>query len=696
RPKKSQKRPSGADDPAGDEGIQTIRVDGQARYSDLLDGGAKLKKASEFEMLERELDRHLKLTSGLLATSVVAGLGFPLLQVAALPGFVYAATPFVSEAYKQVVKERRVGLAVIDAIFMVGMIGMGRFITLSAFGTLYLGSRKALLRSRSRTRDRLTDIFAQRPDSVWVFCDGAEISVPFQDLEVGDVVVVTAGETVPVDGVIVHGNLTIDERALTGESQPADKGAGDEVFASTVIVSGAARVSVSRTGADTVTAQISAVLQQTADRKSTAEQRGERIAEASAVPMVGLGAATLAFLGPSKAFAVMVGTPGYSLRITSPTSVLNFLELTAEQGILIKDGRAFEHLADVDTVIFDKTGTLTEDRLQVHTIHTCGALGADELLRYVATAERKQSHPIALAILDAFQRRRLEPLRIDDSTYEVGYGLRATIANRLVRVGSQRFMEMEQRTIPENLRAAQKPAERAGHTLVYCAIDDEVVGAIELEAVMRPEAMEVIAGLRARDITTYILSGDREVPTRNLAVELGIDHYFAEKLPEDKSDVVAQLRAEGRTVCFIGDGINDAIALQRADISVSLSGATGCAQDAAQIILLDSSLRRVPKMLDLADAQRQNFRTGVVISMLPAGVGILSVYLLGAGVATTSALSILGLLGGGVNAMLPRVRHGERPAPSPSASAIQPGAQDVSSNLRLMPPPETDEESARE
>jgi Cu2+-exporting ATPase len=414
---------------------------------------------------------------------------------------------------------------------------------------------------------------------------------------------------------------------------------------------------VDHTGSDTVAAQISDILSRTVDFKSSGEWQGEHLADKSALPMLALSALTLPLLGPGSAVAILNAYFGYNLRLISPISVLNFLSIASQEGILVKDGKALEVLSQVDTIVFDKTGTLTLEQPHIGQIYTWHDIAADEILAYAAAAESKQTHPIARAIRQEATSRELLVPEIDQASYEVGYGVKTSVADRFIRVGSSRFMEMEGLAIPSQASATQTYCHEHGYALVYVAIGDQLVGGIELHATIRPEAKRVISDLQQRHMAVYIISGDHEKPTQQLAQELAVDHYFAETLPEQKAELIAQLQHEGRSVCFVGDGINDAIALTTADVSISLSGASALAIDAAQIILLDARLDQVTRLFELAKHLDANMKSNLITTVIPGVACIGGVYLLKFGVIATEVLYNLGLVAGVTNAMLPALKY---------------------------------------
>jgi len=319
-----------------------------------------------------------------------------------------------------------------------------------------------------------------------------------------------------------------------------------------------------------------------------------------------LGAAP--FVGLTGTAALFCSNFLINMRILSPLGMLNFLHRASREGALIKDGRSLQTLAQADTVVFDKTGTLTLEQPRVRNIHTFGGTDEDRVLSLAATAEYRQTHPIALAILEEAGARGLNAAEIDEANYKIGYGITVKTGGHEVRVGSQRFMETEETDLPDTFADMSEQSHEQGCSLVCVAADDRLIGAIEMEPAIRPEAEEVIRKLRRHRMTFYIISGDHETPTRKMAEKLGIDHYFAQVLPGDKAELVGKLQEQGRKVCFVGDGINDSIALKKADVSVSMLGASTIATDSAQIVLMDRTLRKLPDLFDISRGFQENMK----------------------------------------------------------------------------------------
>ena len=555
-------------------------------------------------------------------------------------------------------KRGKLHISSLTAFTIATCIVMGYVIPANLIGFVVSVSRKYVMKVKNDTEKDFIDIFKQHPKSVWMLVDQTEVEVPFEALKVGDVVIVHPGEMIPVDGTITEGMASVDQRILTGEAQPVEKEVGDQVFASTIVLNGKILIRMEKAGVDTIVAQIGVILNKTVNVKSDMQLKSEELADRTVIPFLIAGGLTLPILGPMAAVSVINSHIGYRMSVVGPIGVLSFFRILSTKGILVKDGRVLDLLSTVDTVVFDKTGTLTLEQPHVKASHLCSDYTADELLIYAATAEGKQRHPIALAIVEEARARQLNLRKIDDAHYEMGYGLTVTIAQRRVRVGSHRFIEKEGIAIPATIHAVQTSCHEQGHSLVLIAIDDALAGAIELQPTVRPEAATMVKGLRERGIkATYIISGDHETPTRKLANELGIDHFFAQVLPHQKAELIEQLQNEGKVVCYIGDGINDSIALKKAHVSISLSGASTVAQDTAQIIMLNGGLQELCDLFDIGKEFAVNTRNNFWAVVGPCVLCIGGVYFASFGLVTTIVLKQLGLFTGIASALSPLRAH---------------------------------------
>ena len=511
----------------------------------------------------------------------------------------------------------------------------------------------------------------------------------------GDIVVVGTGEVIPVDGVIAEGMALIDQHALTGESTPAEKGAGDRVFASTLMVAGKIFVEVEKAGSETASAKISQILSDTAGYKLTSQHKGERLADKAVIPTLALASLGMATMGPGGAVAILNSDFGTGIRMAAPWPCSRRSPCPPTRAFSSRTAAPWSFMNEVDTVLFDKTGTLTRERPEVGRIIACDEHEANAILRFAAAAEARFAHPIAKAILHAFNNLG-EPLPpIDDSRYHVGYGITVHVEGHTVRVGSKRFMEMEGIAVPEVVIAALEEAHREGSTLVMVGVDDALGGAIELQASVRPEVKAIIEGLRDRGIKHIaIISGDHDAPTRKLAESLGMDRYFAQVLPADKAEFVEKLQKEGRKVCFVGDGINDSIALKKANVSISLRGATSIATDTAQIVFMEEGLSKLCDLRDIARSLDQNVKRSWNLILAPNAFCIFGAFTMGFGVMTSVLTNNVAALAALANGMLPlrRIAEAEALAEASTRTRAPPARPPMKRPSRRPKPSPVDDE----
>jgi heavy metal translocating P-type ATPase len=622
-----------------------------AQIIEILDGA--LTNAEHPDRLDR-LDLDLAICTASLPLAAIAQFAMPALLPVSAAVFAYTAIPSLRGAYNVVVNERRLGVDLLDSIVVMGCLA-----TLQVFPGAILSwclsfGRYLVRRTEDNSKKLLLGAFGKQPRYVWLVKDGIEIEMSLDRLEKGDVVAVHTGEVVPVDGIIVEGLAMIDQHALTGEATPAEKGVGDRVFASTVMVAGKIRVAVEKSGSETATARIAQVLNDSAGYKLAAQHRGEQLADKAVIPTLCLGGLALPVLGPPGAMAVINSDLGTGIRMAAPLAMLSTLALCAQKGVLVKDGRALDLLCEVDTVLFDKTGTLTRERPEVGRMIGANGFRPIQVLRLAAAAELRFHHPVALAILQKATEEGLHLPPTDATQYKVGYGITVGLEGRRVRVGSRRFMEMEGVPLTPEVADGLDEAHRQGHTMVMIAVDDELGGALELRASVRPEVGGIVRGLRERGIKHIaIISGDHEAPTRKLAEELGMDRYFAQVLPADKADYVEKLQKEGRKVCFIGDGINDAIALKKANVSISLRGATSIATDTAHVVFMEQSLGKLCELRDIARELQRNVRNSWLMILAPNIACIAGVFTLGFGIGASVVTNNVGALAALANGLLP-------------------------------------------
>lgn len=565
-------------------------------------------------------DRNMTVSLVSMGLAGAGNLFFAPLALLSLPGIAYVTQYAILEAFRSLRHDKKLTVDSLSALMKILLVVNG-YLFFAAFSVFMFSlNRKLLDKISDDSKKNIIDVFKQQPATVWVLRGDIEREIPFDALTPGDTVIVGAGGTIPVDGMITEGSASVDQHILTGESQPSEKLQGDAVFALTLVLSGKIHIEARETGQETTAAQIANILNDTISSKTDVQLWSKEISDRSVLPTFALGTIAYPLLGGGAALGIVNSHFKYRASIASAIGVLNYLDRASHHGILIKDGHTFELLQEVDTIVFDKTGTLTEEQPTVAAVHAVGEVTSNEVLRLAAAAEAKQTHPIARAILDQADLEGLQLPEIEEAAYKLGYGLTVSIEGAVVRVGSTRFLTEEGFEIPDSIREAQATSHEQGSPIVVVALDDKVIGAIALEPTIRPGTHEIIRQLidECGIQSTYIISGDHEAPTRRLAGELGIDHYFAEVLPEQKADLVAQLQSEGKNVCYIGDGINDAIALQQANVSVSIRGASTVATDSAQVILMGKTLTQLPYLFQMGKHFKGHMKSIVAVVIIPS------------------------------------------------------------------------------
>lgn len=607
-------------------------------------------RAANVIVESERLEAACALSGTALALSAAGLVVPPLAAVSVVPATI-AMVPYFQRVWRLRHDRRQRWVGLSDSLYMGGSLVTGHVFAACLTLVLVYGSLILLRKTRRDARDDLGHIFGELPNDARVLRDGGEVVVPLPEVRLDDRVIVYAGSVVPVDGVVIAGRGAVDERALTGESQPVDKIVGDPVLASTLVTEGPLVVRVIRTGADTTVGRLHGVLQNTDDLTEHHRTIGQTLVEQGAVPTLAMTAATLPVLGLTRALAMNGASFGYHMRLAAPVSVLGYIALAARQGVLVKDGRALELLTAVDTVLFDKTGTLSMDRPEIVAVRPRPGFDARGLLRVAAAVEVGQTHPIARAILDAATAEGIPIEPADRIEVSIGAGVRAWVDGEPVRIGSGRLMALDGIPIPDDL-----VPDVPGSAPVFVAVGGRLAGLFEVVTPARPEARAVVDALRSRGVEVGLVTGDRWAPARRLAADLGIEQVHAEVLPEEKAALVQGLQARGRRVCFVGDGINDVIALKTADVSISLSGASEAATDTAGLVMLDGDLKRLPEVFALADGFERNIGRGKVITVVPGIVLVGSVHLLYVGLTGAIMIYNASLVVAMVNAFEPIVR----------------------------------------
>lgn len=463
---------------------------------------------------------------------------------------------------------------------------------------------------------------------------GAIEEVPVAELQPGDRVLVKPGEKIPTDGLIVEGCSSLNESMLTGESKPVSRREGDEAIGGAVNGEGALTLEIRKTGAETYLARVIDMVRQAQASRSRAQDLANRAAQWLTYIALTAGALTLAawlVLGESFEFAlertvtVMVITCPHALGLAVPLVVAVSTSLAALNGLLIRNRAAFERARNLQAIVFDKTGTLTEGRFGVSDLVPIAEPDETELLRLAASLERPSEHPIALGIVRAAEERGLRLGQATEFRNLTGRGAEARIDGRPIRVVSPGYVREQGFSMGD-----EHPAELAGQgrTVVYVLDENRVLGAIALADIVRPESFEAVARLKALGLRCLMLTGDSRAVAAHVARQLGLDDFFAEVLPHEKAAKIRSVKAEGRTVAMVGDGVNDAPALVEADLGIAIGAGTDVAIESADIVLVRSNPLDVAATLGLSRAtyrkmvQNLLWATGYNALAIPLAAGI--------------------------------------------------------------------------
>ena len=522
----------------------------------------------------------------------------------------------------------------------------------------------ASVQGASRALEHLASLV---PNTAHRLDDGRVVDVPVAELRSGQGVLVRPGEQVPIDGVVVEGSSSLNEAFLTGESRPVPKGVGDEVIAGSVNGEGALTVEVTRTGEQTTLSQIQRLVAEAQASRSRFQGLADRAAGWLFYIAVAVGAVTFAVWlvasadlqqAIARSVTVLVIACPHALGLAIPLVTVNATAMSAANGILIRNRDAFERARDVDIVAFDKTGTLTEGKFGVRKVYRDGPT-ADEVLAVAAALETRSEHPLAAAIVAEADSRGLSYEQVAEFEVVAGKGVRGRVAGQAFSVGRPEWIAELGLSISEELSAGLEEAEERGESVVALLDDERAVGLIALADRVRASARQTVRALKAAGIQPVMITGDAEAVARTVAGELGLERYYARVLPQEKANIIAQLKQDGRSA-FVGDGINDAPALLEADLGVAIGAGTNVAIESADLVLVEDDPLDVLIALRLSKAsyrkmiQNLFWATGYNTVALPLAAGVL----VGIGILLSPAIGALFMSAStvvvAVNAMLLR------------------------------------------
>ncbi|OPA74735.1 copper-translocating P-type ATPase [Paenibacillus selenitireducens] len=547
---------------------------------------------------------------------------------------IIAGFPILIKAI-QALRMKAFSIELLVSIAIIGALFIGEYVESAIVSFLFLFGAYLEARTLEQTRSSLKKLMDMAPLEATVLRDGVRWTLPVEEVLIGDLVAIQSGEKVAIDGKVVSGQAFINEAAITGESVPANKKMEDTVYSGTMVDHGYIEVIAEKIGDDTTFSKIIELVEEAQESKTKTEKFLEKFA-AIYTPAIIVVAVLVFLVTRNIEFTLtflVIACPG-ALVISAPVSIVAGIGNGAKNGVLIKGGEIMEKLAKVNTIVFDKTGTITKGCPEVTDIRAF-SMKEDDLLKIVAEAEVVSEHHLGQSIVKEAKTRSV-PLSNKPDNVEIikGNGIRARLAGHQLTVGNRKLMLGNGISISPEADAYAVDRERQGNTAIYVAVNRSVEGIISIADQIRPEAAEAIINLRAAGIKQiYMLTGDNRYTAELVASKLGIDHVFAEMLPEDKVTKVQQLKDEGLRVAMIGDGINDAPAIATADIGLAMGGSgSDVSMETADVVLMADKLDKFAHAYSLAQAtvsnMKQNtfFAVGTVVLLL-IGVILQKVFL---------------------------------------------------------------------
>ena len=484
-------------------------------------------------------------------------------------------------------------------------------------------------RSKGKTTDALKGLMRLSPKTANVLRGDSEQIVPIAQVRVGDIFVVRPGENIPVDGVVIEGGSAVNESALTGESIPVDKAAGDSVSAATLNQSGFLKCRATRVGEDTTLSQIIRMVSDAAATKAPIAKIADKVSGVFVPTVIAIAAVTTLvwlLLGKDVGYAlargisVLVISCPCALGLATPVAIMVGNGLGAKNGILFKTAASLEEAGRIQIVALDKTGTITAGEPRVTDILPAEGVSADELMRLAYLLERKSEHPLARAILSRAEEQGMQPEEVADFAIQPGNGLSAVWQKHTLRGGNIDFISGAAH-VPDSLRAQAEKLAENGKTPLYFSRDDQALGVIAVADVIKEDSPQAVRELQGMGVHVVMLTGDNERTARAIGAQAGVDQVIAGVLPDGKEAVIRKLKQHGK-VAMVGDGINDAPALTRADVGVAIGAGTDVAIDAADVVLMKSRLSDVPAAIRLSRATLRNIHENLFWAFFYNTIGI--------------------------------------------------------------------------
>ncbi|MBV9625752.1 MAG: heavy metal translocating P-type ATPase [Acidobacteria bacterium] len=502
----------------------------------------------------------------------------------------------------------------------------------AAIVTLVLLGQVLELRARGRTGAAIRALLNLAPPTARVVREGTDEDIPLAHVKVGDRLRVRPGEKVPVDGVVLEGQSTVDESMITGESVPVEKAAGERVIGATVNIAGSFIMRAEHVGGETLLAQIVKMVGEAQRSRAPIQRLADKVAGWFVPAVIAISILTFivwAFVGPEprlahavvNAVAVLIIACPCALGLATPMSIMVGTGRGAQAGVLIRKAEALETLEKVDTVVLDKTGTLTEGRPKVTSIHPVADFSESDLLQLLASLEQGSEHPLAAAVATAAKDRRMVPLEVRDFHSHAGRGVRAMLDGKVVLAGNDKLLS-EMKVDTTALDQTAEELRSRGETVVFIACDRRLVGIVGFRDSVKASASGALSELRKEGLEIVMLTGDNRATAAAVARQLGIERFEAEVLPQRKAEVIEQFGKQGKTVAMAGDGINDAPALARANVGIAMGTGTDVAIESGDIILVRGELTGIVRARKLSRAVMNNVRQNLFFAFIYNSIGV--------------------------------------------------------------------------
>ena len=487
-------------------------------------------------------------------------------------------------------------------------------------------------KARGKTSAAIRELIGLQPKTARVVREGKEMDVPIEDVGLGEIIRVRPGEKIPVDGEIIEGHSTIDESMLTGEPIPVEKTVGSEVIAGTINQKGSFLFKATRIGRDTALAQIIESVKKAQSSKPALAKLADKIAGVFVPVVVGISVLTFfiwLIFGPEPSLGyafvtsmtVLVIACPCALGLATPISVMVAVGRAAQMGILIRNGEALQTAGKLTCLVLDKTGTVTEGKPSVSTIEAYSGYSEEQVLKLAASIEAGSEHPLAAAILSAAEDRQIKTEKVKKFQAIAGHGIEAEVDGQAVLFGNTALMEKEKVSYKDYLDTMQSLSEQ-GQTPMLLAVDGKVAGIVAVSDPIKKDSAEAIKRLQQRGVRVLMVTGDNEITAKAIAKQAGISEVRAQVLPEDKAKVVKELQDKGEFVGMVGDGINDAPALARANVGFAIGTGTDVAIESADIVIMQGSLMKVLDAIALSKATVRNIKQNLFGAFIYNTIGI--------------------------------------------------------------------------